>query len=106
MGMDTNVSVRISNLLNCRLRVFPITFLGLPILGKHISIAYWELLYAKVANRVFPRRGKFLSSGARIILTNRCLSSLPSYTMGMCLLPDGVHAKVDTPRSRFFWDGV
>ena len=47
-----------------------------------------------------------MSSAARLILTNSSLSSLPIFTMGMFLLADGVHARVDTPRSRFFWEGA
>lgn len=47
-----------------------------------------------------------MSFGARLILTNSSLSSLPLFTMGMFLLADGLHAKVDTPRSKFFWEGA
>lgn len=47
-----------------------------------------------------------MSSAARLILTNSSLSSLPLFTMGMFLLVDGVHAKLDTLRSRFFWEGT
>lgn len=45
-------------------------------------------------------------SAAWLILTNSSLSSLPLFTMGMFLLADGVHVKLDTPRSRFFWEGA
>lgn len=47
-----------------------------------------------------------MSSAARLILTNSSLSSLPLFTMDMFLLADGVHAKLDTLRSRFFWEGA
>lgn len=47
-----------------------------------------------------------MSSGARLTLTNSSLSSLPMFNMGMFLLADGVHAKLDTPRSRVSWEGV
>ena len=47
-----------------------------------------------------------MSSGARLILTNTSLSSLPMFAMGLFLLADGVHSKFDTPRSRFFWEGA
>ena len=36
---------------------------------------------------------------------NASLSSLPQFAMGLFLLPEGVHAKMDTPWSRFFWEG-
>ena len=47
-----------------------------------------------------------MSSGARLILTNSSLSSLSMFGMGLFLLADGVHTKLDTPRSRFFWEGA
>lgn len=103
IGMAGQEATRVANLLNCKLGSFPIKYLGLPITDKHISIHEWEPLYGKVANRVSPWRGRFMSSAARLILTNTSLSSLPMFTMGMFLLADGVHAKLDTPRSKFFW---
>ena len=47
-----------------------------------------------------------MSSAARLILTNSSLSSLPLFIMGMFLLADDVHARLDTPISRFFWEGT
>lgn len=63
-------------------------------------------LCSKVAKRVCPWRGKFMSSGARLILTNFSLSSLTMFTMGMFLLANGVHAKLYNPYSKFFWEGA
>ena len=106
IGMDATESQRVANLLNCKLGQFPFTYLGLPIAAKKCAISDWEPLSSKVANRVCPWRGRFMSSGARLILTNSSLSSLPMFTMGLFLLADGVHSKFDTPRSRFFWEGA
>ena len=47
-----------------------------------------------------------MSSGARLTLINSSLSSLPMFTMGLFLLAEGVHSNLDTPRSRFFWEGA
>ncbi|KAE8779737.1 Hydroxyisourate hydrolase [Hordeum vulgare] len=102
MGMVDHAASRVANLLNCNLGSFSIKYLGLPVSDKHISIHEWEPLYGKVANRVSPWRGRFMSSAARLILTNTSLSSLPMFTMGMFLLEDGVHPKLDTPCSKFF----
>lgn len=102
MGMEAQEDHRVANLLNCKLGGFPIKYLGLPISDRHISIHEWEPLYSKVANRVSPWRGRFMSSVARLIMTNSSLSSLPMFTMGMFLLTDSLHAKLDIPRSQFF----
>lgn len=104
IGMDAAESLRVANLLNCKLGKFPFTYLGLPIAAKKCSIADWEPLNTKVADWVCPWRGRFMSSGARLILTNSSLSSLPMCAMGLFLLADGVHTKMDTPRARFFWE--
>jgi hypothetical protein len=37
-----------------------------------------------------------------MVLIESCLSSLPNYTMGVYLLPEEVHHKIDTFRSNFF----
>jgi hypothetical protein len=49
--------------------------------------------------------GQFLSSGGRLILLNSVLSSLPIFMMSFFELPVGVLKKLDTIRSRFFWQG-
>ena len=100
--MAAPLALRVANLLNCKLGRFPFKYLGLPISDKHISIQEWEPLHGKVANRDSPWRGRFMSSAVRLIPTNTSLSLLPMFTMGMFLLADGVHAKLDTPRSKFF----
>lgn len=47
-----------------------------------------------------------MSSGARLILSNSSLGSLPIYTMGMYLLKLGVHHEMDTIKAVFFWKGA
>lgn len=102
MGMAPGEGKRVADLLNCHLGTFPITYLGLPISDKNLTIADWEPLCGSVAKSVRPWRGKFMSSGARLTLTNSSLPSLSLFAMGLFLLVDGVHAKLDTPRSKFF----
>jgi hypothetical protein len=59
-----------------------------------------------VGHRVDPWQGKFLSSVARLELTNAFLSSLPTFEMCMYLFPDGTHTVMDKLRCRSFWEGV
>jgi hypothetical protein len=60
----------------------------------------------KIAKRIPPWKGKHSSSGGRMILTNTCLSSLPTYAMGFYLLPARTHGKMDSVRSKFYWRGA
>jgi hypothetical protein len=50
-------------------------------------------------------KGKFLSSGGRLMLINSVLSSLPISMMSFFKIPVGVLEKLDVIRSRFFWQG-
>jgi hypothetical protein len=47
-----------------------------------------------------------MSSGARLILSNICLTSLPMYNMRFYLLPGECHKKMNSTRARFFWRGA
>lgn len=40
------------------------------------------------------------------IKINSCLSSAPLYAMGFYYLPEGFHSKMDSARSRFYWQGI
>jgi hypothetical protein len=56
--------------------------------------------------RLDPWKGKHLSSGGKLILTNTCLTSLPIYVMGFYLLPKEIHEGMDSIRGKFFWQGA
>lgn len=43
-------------------------------------------------------------SAARLTLTNSCLSAIPMFAMCLFILGEGVHAKFDKIRARFFWE--
>jgi hypothetical protein len=48
-------------------------------------------------------KGRFMSSGGHLVLSNSYLSSLSIYTMGFYLLPKGTHKKMGSVRAKFFW---
>ena len=96
---------RIAHMFNCKLGEFPFMYLGLPISDHKLTIEQWNYLVNKLADRVQVWMGRLLSSGGRLILSNACLEALPTFAMGLFLLQDGVHAKFDSIRARFFWEG-
>ena len=57
-------------------------------------------------HRVDPWQGKWMSSAARLTLSNSSLSSLPMFVMGLFLLADGTHEGFAKHIARFFWEGV
>jgi hypothetical protein len=78
----------------------------MPVSDKKLLVADWDFLTEKVGHRVDPWQGLFLASAGRLELTNSCLSSLPMFAMGIFLLPDTSHGRMDSTRARFFWEGV
>jgi hypothetical protein len=101
--MDEEEKGKISNMLNCRLGEMPLKLLPLMEL---LGMGAFDGVAEKVAKRVPPWKGKLMSSGARLILSNSCLASLPTYTMGFYLLPLGSHRKMNNTRANFFWRGA
>jgi hypothetical protein len=106
IGVPEPDKLRVANMLNCRLGKFPISYLGMPVSDRKLLVADWDFLTEKVGHRVDPWKGLFLASAGRLELTNSCLSSLPMFAMGLFLLSDTSHVRINTTRTRFFWEGV
>jgi len=92
-------------MLNCKTGSLPLKYLGFPISDKKLPVKVFDSVVNKLKSKLQPWKGKHLSYGGRLILTNSSLSSIPIYTMGLYLLPEGIHHQMDTVRSRFFWRG-
>jgi hypothetical protein len=95
----------IANMLNCEVGQMPMKYLGFPINAKNLSMGAFSGVVDKMRKKLQPWKGKHLSSGGRLVLTNSSLSSMPTYLMGMFLLHEGTHKQMDTIRSQFFWRG-
>jgi hypothetical protein len=99
--------VRIANILNCRLSSLPLKYLGIPISEGKLRIPdLTSVTSEKMAKRIHPWKGENMSSRGRLILSNSCLACLPTYTMGFYLLPRGIHRKMNSIRSKFYWRGA
>jgi hypothetical protein len=105
-GMDELDSRRIANMLNCTMGSLPMKYLGIPLTDMKLGMGAFDGVVEKIAKRVPPWKGKHMSSGARLILSNSCLTSLPMYTMEFYLLPGECHKKMNSIRCKFFWRGV
>ena len=105
-GVDQGSQETLANMLNCRLEEWPMKYLGIPISTNRLDIQAFSGIVDKMRNMLDPWKGKNLSSGGRLILTNSCLSNLPNYTMGFYLLPKSTHKNLDQIRGNFFWKGA
>lgn len=81
-------------------------YLGIPISNKHLGARIFEGVVGKMRNKLQPWKGRNMSSGGRLILTNSSLSSIPRYLMRMFMLGESTHQQMDSIRSTFFWRGV
>nr|XP_051208064.1 uncharacterized protein LOC127323999 [Lolium perenne] len=106
LGQRISERNAIANKLNCKLGNFPFLYLGLPISNRKLTLEQWLFLVRKLAAKIEPWVGRLLTSGGRLILSNSCLDNLPIYAMGLFLLHDGIHARFDSHRSKFFWEGA
>ena len=104
-GVDEDREWEIASMLNCRVSKLPIKYLGFPIHHKNLPSKAFNGIVDKMRHKLQPWKGKNLSYGGRLILTNSSLSSMPIYTMGVYLLNDQVHHQMDIVRSQFFWRG-
>jgi len=105
-GVDQSEQEKLADMLNCKLGSWPMRYLGIPISDSRIGISGFGGLKQKMSKRLDPWRGKHLSSGGKLVLTNSCLSSLPIFMMGFYSLPKGVHKWMDSLRGKFFWQGA
>jgi hypothetical protein len=105
-GATQQEKEKVANMLNCKLGVWPMKYLGIPISEQRLGVNAFSGIKDKMRKRLDLWKGKHLSSGGKLILTNSCLTSLPMYTMGFFLLPKKVHEGMDSIRGRFFWQGA
>jgi hypothetical protein len=104
VGASKEESTKIANCLNCREGELPMKYLGVPVTTTKLYTV--DLMYVglKVEKRLPAWHGLMVSSGGKSILIESSLSSLPNYTMGVYLLPEEVHHKMDSARANFYWD--
>jgi len=101
-GVEQLEKERMANMLNCTLGAWPMKYLGIPLYDNRLGSSAFAGLKEKMVRRLDLWKGKHLSSGGKLILTNTCLSSLPMYTMGFYLLPKSSNDKMNSVRGKFF----
>jgi hypothetical protein len=78
-------------------------YLGFPISDKRLGCGTFRDITCKMRKKLQPWKGKNLTSGGSLILTNSSLSSMPIYMMSIFHLYGEIHRRMDTIRSKFFW---
>jgi hypothetical protein len=105
LGCSEEEAIRVAEMLNCNTGQLPLKYLGVLVHDRYMTGSELNYVEAKVEKRVPTWQSVGLSSGGIMILVESCLSSVPSYTMGVYALQEEVHQKMDTARANFFWHG-
>jgi hypothetical protein len=102
VGVSVVEQVRIANLFNCSVGHFPVKYMGLPVNGDILRANDLDFVAQKVVKRLGCAFNSLGSSGARAVLINACLDSIPTYAMGFYLLFEGNQHRMDMARAKFF----
>jgi hypothetical protein len=92
-------------MFNCNIGSLRLKYLGVWISDKHMSSSDLAYVHQKVEKKLPTWQSVGLSSGGKTVLIQSCLSSIPNYSMGIYLLQDEIHQKMDSARANFFWHG-
>jgi hypothetical protein len=95
---QSNVAV----LFNCNIGNLPMKYLGVMISDKHMSSSDVDYVHLKVEKKLPTWQSVGLTSGRKAVLIQSCLSSIPNYTMGIYMLQDEIHQKMDSARANLF----
>jgi len=82
---------------------FPVTYLGCPLYVGRKTKGLFTGILDKVSSRINSWQGKWLSSGARIVLIKHVLASIPIHLLAVLEPPKGVVAEIERIFARFLW---
>jgi hypothetical protein len=105
IGASVEEQNNVAAMFNCNIGRLSMKYLGVMISDRHMSSYDLACVYQKVEEKLPTWQSAGLTSGGKAILIQSCLSSIPNYTMGVYLLQDEIHQKMDSARSNFFWHG-
>ena len=96
----------LEQILGCKLKTFPFTYLGIPLSDKKLPRSAYLPLIEKMNAKLAGWAARFLSIAGRLVLLNSILSSMPMHYMSVIRLPDWVINEIDKIRRRFLWKGA
>ena len=75
-GEAENEANSYAELFGCGLGNFPISYLGIPIHYRRLSLAEWKIVEERLQKRLSSWKGKLLSLGGRLVLINSVLTNM------------------------------
>ena len=97
-----NVHV-LAEILGCRVRALPMTYLGMPLGASHKPPSIWNPILEKIHRKLAGWKKLYLSKGGRLTLLKSTLSSLPTYFLSLFTIPTHVANKIEKLQKDFLW---
>lgn len=93
----------ISEIMSFKVGVFPVKYLGVPLLSKRLYSEDCEVLIDKVKTRIVNWKNRSLSFAGRLQLIRSVLSSLQVYWTSIFLLPVSISNDIESIMRGFLW---
>lgn len=78
-GVSKEIELAIANMLNCKVGQLLMKYLRFPISDKRVGVEAFKGVVDQMRHGLQPWKGKNITSGGRLILTNTSLSSMHAY---------------------------
>ena len=102
IGEVPNVFV-LAEILGCRVRSLPMTYLGIALGASHKSPTVWNPILEKFEHKLANWKKMYLSKGGRLMLLKSTLSNLPTYYLSLFTIPMHVANKIERVQRDFLW---
>ena len=94
IGEVDNVEV-LAEILGCKIRLLPMSYLGMPLGASYKSAAIWTLILEKLEHWLAGWKILFLSKGGHLTLLESTLSSIPTYYLSLFTILTSVANRIE-----------
>ena len=93
----------LADILDCRVRTLPMSYLGMPLGASHNSPSIWNPILEKIERKLAGWKKLYLSKRGRLMLLKSTLSSLPTYFLSLFTIPTYVANIIEKLHMDFLW---
>ncbi|KAH9327618.1 hypothetical protein KI387_007796 [Taxus chinensis] len=106
INVENKVQARLARILECRIKHFPDSYLGMPLIHKNPNLTVWNALLERVNSKLSSWKGLFLSQVVKIQLLQISLQGIPIYVMSLFILPAKIKEALEKIQKRFLYMGA
>lgn len=96
--------VKVQQQLGCKVKEFPLNYLGAPLYKGRCKEVYFERLFQIVSNKLEGWKAKFLSFVGKMTLIKSVLASIHIHTFSCMAVPKSVVQRLEEIRRAFLWN--